>query len=60
MVPLNNFFIMDLIETLRVVRIAQSGKALSFRRKGPGFKSRGQPYPQCFHPTLGMWTLVEG
>ena len=27
---------------------------------GPGFESRGQPYPQCFHPTLGMWTLVEG
>ena len=44
----------------RVVRIAQSGKALSFRRRGPGFESRGQPYPQCFHPTLGMWTLVEG
>ena len=43
-----------------VVQIAQSGKALSFRRRGPGFESRGQPYPQCFHPTLGMWILVEG
>ena len=43
-----------------VVWIAQSGKALSFCRRGPGFESRGQPYAQCFHPTLGMWTLVEG
>ena len=43
-----------------VVWIAQSGKALSFRRRGPGFESRGQPYAQCFHPALGMWTLVEG
>ena len=43
-----------------VVWIAQSGKALSFRRRGPGFESWGQPYAQCFHPALGMWTLVEG
>ena len=42
-----------------VVRIAQSGKVLSFRRRGPGFESWGQPYPRCFHPTLGVWTLVE-
>ena len=44
----------------RVVQIAQSSRALSFTRRGPGFESRGQPYPRCFHPTLGMWTLVEG
>ena len=43
----------------RVAWIAQSGKALNFHRRGPGFESRGQPYPQCFHPTLRMWTLVE-
>ena len=42
-----------------VVQIAQSGKVLSFHRRGPGFESRGQPYPWCFHPALGMWTLVE-
>ena len=45
---------------IMVVWIAQSGKALSFRRRGPGFESRGQPYPPCFHPALGIWTLVEG
>ena len=28
-----------------VVWIAQSGKVLSFCRRGPGFESRGQPYP---------------
>ena len=48
------------MDSLRVLRIAQSSKALSFRRRGPGFESQGQPYPRCFHPTLGMWTLVEG
>ena len=49
----NQFFLLD-------VWIAQSGKALSFHRRGPGFESRGQPYAQCLHPALGMWTLVEG
>ena len=49
-----NIIIHQFVLKSRVVRIAQSGQ------RGPGFESRGQPYPQCFHPTLGMWTLVEG
>ena len=44
----------------RVVWIAQSGKALSFRRRGPGFESRGQPYPQSYTGDVDSgWRLIH-